>query len=329
MVVTIQFSSAQSANDSIYHTDFKKEQSVPFFYIKTGVFIKSFSMLANYPLPFFGIGHFAQKDWITGTAFFVSEAGLYEITSKFHEEADKASFNNYDNPTDRLYRNTKTSFANNSYAFITQGVASYISMIDFYSAYRGLHNKTSSINKVTFNDDGVFSLVLSPFKPKYLFNPWVFVPVLSGAALEYYFSNGSKPLSSAQNIMLFDKYYSPNNAAATFGAVNVPRYLLVASGEEMFFRGAIQTELTEQYNPSIAIGTSSVLFGLYHFKDGPQKILSATIAGIYFSYRYKNNGYDLGETIATHFWVDWINNLIEFYRNPRESNFVFGINWKF
>jgi membrane protease YdiL (CAAX protease family) len=157
----------------------------------------------------------------------------------------------------------------------------------------------------------------------------VFAPVILAGVASYIDASNNKPLSSARTIEMFNSAFSPTGAAMVHGGVDAYRYMMVASGEEMFFRGALQTELTERTHPTVALGLSSLLFGAWHIpNNGVAGALAATAGGLYLGYRYQESGYDLGEVIATHFWLDFIVSVMEFARNPRDARFVYGITWK-
>ena len=97
----------------------------------------------------------------------------------------------------------------------------------------------------------------------------------------------------------------------------------------MYYRGIVQTELTERLHPSLALAVSSLLFGASHIPNQGLGISSAaTVVGGYLGYRYKSNGYDLGEVIATHFWLNFLPSVVEFIKDPTSTGFVYKINWK-
>ena len=107
------------------------------------------------------------------------------------------------------------------------------------------------------------------------------------------------------------------------------KHVLTAAGEEMYFRGIVQTELTERLHPNIALVVSSLLFGAWHIpNNGLGSSIGSTVGGGYLGYRYKSNGYDLGEVIATHFWINVVGNVVEFMKDPSGNSFVYKINWK-
>lgn len=70
--------------------------------------------------------------------------------------------------------------------------------------------------------------------------------------------------------------------------------------EEAFFRGFIQTKLTNVLNPVWAVVITSCLFGIAHFAGGLAYIFVATIAGALYGFTYLYTG-KLSAAIAVHF----------------------------
>ena len=203
-------------------------------------------------------------------------------------------------------------------------------MIEIYSTYRTLHARTASINKIKPKQTSIISLAVSPFKWRYLKNPWVYTPSAIAGGLSFLLSSSENPpLSDAQEIVMLGNRYSPNRALLYFLAISTYRYVLIATGEEMYWRGIVQTELTERLNPSLALAISSLLFGAWHIPNkGLGSSIGATVGGGYLGYRFKRNGYDLGEVIATHFWINVVGNVVEFMKDPSGNSLVYKINWK-
>lgn len=303
-------------------------------FVAAGCIVEGASIITQYPIPYFGLGHFLQKRWESGIIYSVTESMLLFIEHSLRGKITPADFVRYP------YISTSTIFLSGkglspqsnayySYAELIRHTAYYFRMIDFFDAYKTLHNERAVYNKVKFYNSSIPDLVISPFKPKYLSSPWVFVPIVITGVAAYLSSSSDKPLSSAAEVTIFNKTFSPSRAALFLSAINAFRYLMVASGEEMFFRGVVQTELTERFDPTIALITTSVLFGLWHIpNNGVSGGLISAAAGLYLGYRYNANGYDLGEVIAAHFWLDWLPSVVELIRNPKESRFIYSISWK-
>jgi membrane protease YdiL (CAAX protease family) len=291
----------------------------------------------NFPLPYFGIGHFYQGNWSEGIFYLGSEYGMIKLIGYYWDKRGTLNYKIYPNvSTEFVYYPPNTrgysakeykygSFCNLSYLSLLN-----IRLIDVYSSYRTFHSKTASTNKVKMNEESIPSLLLSPFKWRYLKNPWVYAcPIITGS-VAYFITSHDSPLSKAKRVTMFGKQYSPQQAALLTTGIDSYQCTMVAAGEEMYWRGVIQTELTEWTNPNLALIVSSLLFGVWHAPNRGWAIATgASVSGLFLGYRYKSNGYDIGETIASHFWIDFLQNTIEFIRNPKNRHFVYNISWKF
>lgn len=325
----LSYSQEESENASAN----KQKNRRPLF-VAAGSLIEIFSLAYNYPVPYLGLGHFFQKDWMKGSFYFGSEVSLFLLRNGFSDKVGARNYQLYpDISNDTVYfrRQGLSQSANKyeEYADLAHHSLYYLRLIDFFSSYRLLHKRTSRTNKIQIDGRGIPSLMLSPFKPKYLKNPWVWGPIVIAGIVGYFSSGSDKPISKASSIIMFGKQYTPVQATLLTAGIKAYRYTLVATGEEMFFRGVIQTELTELTSPVLAVTLSSLFFGLMHIPDhGLSGGLIATAAGLYLGYRYQKSRYDLGEVIGIHFWLDWLPTVIEFVRNPKKGDFVFGISWE-
>ena len=300
----------------------------------TGTILEGISDANGFSIPCFGAVHFADGNWKAGTAFLGTELGLLLFRKQLLDAAGPSGPGYPFTDNNLLYRRDGGySPKSDSYlvtAHATDWLLEDIGFMDLFSSFRDLHDRTSTIDKVNMDQTSVPSLMLSPFKPKYLTDPWVLAPVFVGCAANYFYNKNSKPLSSARNVTMFDRTMTPVQAMLLMGGVGALQTIFVAAGEEMMFRGVVQTEATELSTPAVGLVVSSVLFGLWHVPRGnPAYGLSAAIGGLYMGWRYQENGYNLGETIAMHFWNDFLANLIVMVRNPRTAEYVYSINWKF
>jgi membrane protease YdiL (CAAX protease family) len=285
-------------------------------------------------VPLFGAGHFLQRDWLKGTAYLGAELTLLLLRDKWQDRFASSSSVLYPDVRNDSAFSLKEGLSplSNYYKQIddlARITLVNVCFIELYSTYQSLHEKAFGINKVHM-ESSIPDLMLSPFKPKYLTSPWVFIPPLLGAGITYLSTKHGQPLSSVEHISMLNADFTPGQATRVVAGFNAPRYVMVASGEEMFFRGMLLTELTERTSPTIAVVSSSVLFGLWHVPyNGWTNGLGATVVGLYLGYRYESNGYDLGETIATHFWFDWVTKMVEFLIDPKSCFFAYSIRWKF
>jgi membrane protease YdiL (CAAX protease family) len=85
-------------------------------------------------------------------------------------------------------------------------------------------------------------------------------------------------------------------------------FLLVCIGEEAFFRGYVQKNLTEfcqrhNFSYLLAIGAASILFGLRHAFGGIPFVALSTIAGFFYGMAYHKSG-RIEASILTHFCLN-------------------------
>jgi len=321
--------SAQGVADSSH---LRPSRLLPIAFVGAGCLVEALSINFDDPVLYLGTGHFLQQEWLNGTAFLATELGLREFQRELTTRIDLADYSRFPNLSNNsIYQRggmSPSSFAVSKYADIATLSLFNLRLIDFFASYRTLHNKSTYTSKVPLSQEGLLSLSASPFKLRYLIKPWVWGPVLLAGAAAYLGGNGNKSISNSNEIVLFDQPQSPTQATISYNVLQAYRYATVAAGEEMFFRGALQTELTENFSPAFALVTSSLLFGLWHIPhNGFSGGVAATVGGFLLGYRYQRSNYDLGEVIALHFWLDWIVSAVEFFANPRSSQFVYRISW--
>ena len=294
----------------------------------------------NNPVPYMGVPALYENKRFRALSYAALNVSLYKIKDHFDPRSHRSR---YDIDA-TLYpnRSTPTTFfrygAGVSPQFSRDASLSdlihrgyyYMRMVEIYSTYRNLHARTASTNRVKPKKTSIASLAMSPFKWRYIKNPWVYTPLVIAGGLSFLLSSSENPsLSDAQEIVMLGNQYSPNQVLLLYSAIAIYKYVLTATGEEMYWRGIMQTELTERLHPRVALVVSSLLFGAWHIpNNGLGSSIGATVAGGYLGYRYKSNGYDLGEVIATHFWINVVGNVVEFMKDPSGNSFVYKINWK-
>lgn len=325
---------APSKSDSSGAPSLAVTRSPTLVAVGVGSLVEAVTISSHKQIQYFGLGHFVQRDWQSGLAFLGGEVGLLRLKQDFLNGVEPVDHRRYPAPPDAaMYSRPEglsaASRADQDYASIANLVANNVRMADFYSAYRRLHGRSGRTNRVRLGQENPVRLSLSPFKPRYFTNPWVFAPILVAGTAGYFGSSSDRPLSSASDVTMFDRTLSPSEALGTYAMVQAFRYTTVAVGEELFFRGALQTELIERTTPGFALGAAAVLFGAWHVpNNGWAGGLAGVAAGLYLGHRYQASGYDLGETVALHFWLDWLPTLIAFARDPRDAQFVYAIDWK-
>ena len=299
----------------------------------------------NSPIPYMGIPALYENKRFEALSYAALNLSVYKMKNHFDPRAHRSR---YDFDT-TLYpnRSTPTTFfqygagvspqllRDASFFNLTSHGLSYMRLIEIYSTYRNLHARTASTNKVKLEQTNIASLAMSPFKWRYIKTPWVYMPLVISGGLSFFLSSSENPpLSDAQEVVMFGNRYSPYRALFLFSAIATYKHVLTAAGEEMYFRGIVQTELTERLHPNVALVVSSLLFGAFHIPNrgseagiGPI-LVGTSLVGGYMGYRYKSNNYDLGEVIAMHCWSNVLMSVVEFIKDPSSNQFVYKINWK-
>lgn len=95
----------------------------------------------------------------------------------------------------------------------------------------------------------------------------------------------------------------------------IPLSILAGVGEELLFRGVIQTALTDWFNATIAIIATALLFGLAHAISRAYFIM-ATLMGVYMGLVFLWSG-NLLLPILIHALYDWL--AISYYLRWREA----------
>ena len=82
----------------------------------------------------------------------------------------------------------------------------------------------------------------------------------------------------------------PSLSAGWQVVVIVSTVVLAPLCEELFFRGLLQSMVRRWASPTVAIGVSSVLFGIAHTGDQPQNTPSLIVLGIALGIAYERSG---------------------------------------
>jgi hypothetical protein len=170
----------------------------------------------------------------------------------------------------------------------------------FFSAYDAYRTRRMQVGGAGYNtpvpEQGLSGLALAPFNPKYLVRPTTFLPLLL-------------PLYSLTHpsedgwVTVTDSSIGRREMAG----MNVVQYGSVAVGEEAYFRGVVNTDLSDRWGPWWGLVASSILFGAAHSgAAGTADYGMATGYGAYLGWLQQRNDYQLGEVVALHFWWDFL-----------------------
>jgi len=174
-------------------------------------------------------------------------------------------------------------------------------------------NNLHVLDKVLTGENSIpFSLYLNLDKPLILFALLLLMPdMLKQRALHKPLHNiiNTKQFIAIISLTILSVYALAYGFGLLKFEASVPTWLWIFAlnnliitcvVEEAFFRGFIQTKLTNKLNPIWAVLITSCLFGIAHFAGGLAYVLVATIAGALYGFTYLYTG-RLSAAIAVHF----------------------------
>lgn len=170
----------------------------------------------------------------------------------------------------------------------------------FFSAYDAYRTRRMQLGNRGYGtpmpEQGLGELALAPFNPDYLTRATTFLPLL----IPLY--NLSHPSQDGW-VTVSDNSIGRREMAG----MNAVQYGSVAVGEETFFRGVVNTDLSDRWGPWWGLVASSLLFGAAHSgAAGTADYGAATGYGAYLGWLQQHNDYQLGEVVALHFWWDFL-----------------------
>ena len=173
-------------------------------------------------------------------------------------------------------------------------VATDTMLYSSFAAYRDARARDDRPYRTPAPKESLSDLALAPFSLEFLARPTTFIPL----ALQAWAS------SRKDSYAIFR---ASDVSAGQLHAYNVTANEFTAGGEEGFFRGFVNNELSNRWGDGWGLAGSSVLFGLAHNGQGDTaNVLQATIAGAYFGWLHQRNGFQIGEGVALHYWFNVI-----------------------
>lgn len=162
-----------------------------------------------------------------------------------------------------------------------------------FSAYRDARLRDDRGYRTPAPKESLSKLALAPFSWEFLSRPTTFVPL----ALQAWAVSRSK---GAYGI-----YRSHDVSTGDLQVYNVTANEFTAVGEEGFFRGFINNEFSARWGNGWGLAGSSLLFGVAHTGQGQTaNAVQATIAGAYLGWIQQRNGFEIGEGVALHYWIN-------------------------
>ncbi len=183
--------------------------------------------------------------------------------------------------------------------------------------------------------DTLSELALAPFNPNVFskLEVWLGLVGLLGAGLTLSagVEGGFTTDHLGDDANLFGRRFSPGAGYPLAGATGVALFTSVALGEEILFRGMVQSELARRNGETAGWIGSSLVFGVLHAPnalalphDEQARYLALgvpflTLTGGYLGLVYRGNDYSLAPSVAVHFWYDLLISAVGFALDPEDS----------
>ena len=183
--------------------------------------------------------------------------------------------------------------------------------------------------------DTLGELAIAPFNPRVLSQLDVWLGTLgmlgAGLALSAAIDDSITTDHVGDDADLFGRRFSPGVGYPLAGATGAALFTHVAIGEEVLFRGMIQSEMARRNGETAGWIGSSLVFGVAHapnalaIEQEHQErfflygVPFLTLAGGYLGLVYRSHDYSLAPPVAVHFWYDMLLSAIGFALDPQDS----------
>lgn len=170
-----------------------------------------------------------------------------------------------------------------------------VGLYSSYAAYRDARLRNNAGYRIDPPRESMADLAVAPFSFRYLSRPTTFLP-LTLAALSAFSKSNHYRVERLGNVSTNDLY-----------AFNAVANEMTAVSEEAFFRGFLDSEFSARLNKPAGLAISSAIFGLAHNGTGQTATtLEATGAGFYLGWLHQRNGFEAGEGVALHYWINML-----------------------
>lgn len=162
-----------------------------------------------------------------------------------------------------------------------------------FSAYRDARARGDLAYRTPAPKESLSDLALAPFSWEFLSRPTTFIPL----ALQAWAASRST----------YGIYRGDDVSARDLHVYNATANEFTAVGEEGFFRGFINNEFSARWGNGWGLAGSSLLFGVAHTGQGQTaNAVQASLAGAYLGWMQQRNGFEIGEGVALHYWINVI-----------------------
>jgi hypothetical protein len=170
-------------------------------------------------------------------------------------------------------------------------IATDTALYSSFAAYRDGRQRDTRLYRTPAPKESLTDLAVAPFSWEFLSRPTTFIPLAIQALAV---SRGG-----------YGIYRGPDVSQRDLHAYNVTANEFTAVGEEGFFRGFLNNELSNKWGNGWGLAGSSAIFGLAHNGQGDTaNAVQAALAGGYLGWMQQRNGFQIGEGVALHYWIN-------------------------
>ncbi|MCC6241848.1 MAG: CPBP family intramembrane metalloprotease [Gemmatimonadaceae bacterium] len=303
---------------------------LPMLLVGTGV--EAAAISTGQLIPYLGAGHAAAGRWGHAASYAAGEVGLIALRRSLIKRVGASDVRRYPNVDSDTLSVRSGGVSPSRYAVFRLAdhayhTAYYLRMIDLGSAYQYAQAR-SRLSTTIMDQSSPARLALAPVHPRDLSSAWVAVPIALAGASGLMAPRSRRPLSQVSEMTVLGTRMSKVPGTLLALGYEATYLLSTAIGEELFFRGVMQTEMEDRYGRSKGVAVSTAAFSAFHVPNhGVKGALISGVAGAYLGYRYSKNGYNLREVIATHFWIDFLPGVVQIMRDPRSGRSVSEVRW--
>ncbi len=208
--------------------------------------------------------------------------------------------------------------------------------LSLFTTYRSaLRSQVSSTRSRAVDDTPVEDLFAAPFQKRYCSEPMVILAgVLGIAAAAYDSRNAEHSWGQVDRVGILGMDADRPWGSGLYGVDALCLSLAAGVSEEAVWRGLVQNELELTFGQRWGLWSTATLFGAAHVVDldgrvRGERMLVATVAGLYLGHLYQQTNHRLGPPIAAHFWYNFAAMLTSFALDPENNILGAKVSFRF
>ena len=198
--------------------------------------------------------------------------------------------------------------------------------LSIFTTYRNaLRADGLDLRAMGVDDTPVSDLFIAPFRKENYRQPSVILAGLLGMASAVFDARHARnDFGDISRVGILGADANQEWGAALYGVDAFALSLAAGVSEEATWRGIIQNELELTVGPRWGLWSASGLFGAAHVLDldgdlSGERVLVATLAGLYLGKMYQREEHRLARPIAAHFWFNFAAMMTAFALDPEDT----------